>query len=221
MFEKEIKYVNLILEKLNPSKVPTSKLLNFKTYMAYTSGLHERFNEYSKKLNSLVTDNLWVETNLNCFLKALKNYQNKKLRILELGSYHGCSAFFFLDYLKKSTITCVDAYKFRHKKHISYFKKNLKKFHSLRRVRLHNNTTLEFFVKYSKKNFYDICYVDAGHGFIDATVDLLLSFDQIKLNGLLIIDDYRWYGGHKVSLDKSVRLAINNFLKINRANYEV
>ena len=77
MFEQEIKYIKLIIEKLNLKKVATSKFLKFKTFMFYTSSTHKDFFKYKKKLTTLVTDNLWVEINLNCFLYALGKYKKK------------------------------------------------------------------------------------------------------------------------------------------------
>jgi len=217
---KLIKYLLLFLDNLNPKKVGISKFLTFSAFMAHSKQNSDYFFFYNI-LKKLKTNVFWFSVNLNCFLNALRHLRLKKVKILELGSHHGISAYFFLFYLKYSKIVFVDAYSNVSKANLLIFKKNLANFRKKKRVKLYNCSTLEFFSKFSKKNFYDICYIDAGHGYIDVLIDLLLAFDQVKNHGYVLIDDYRWYDAKKVSLNKSVRRAVNDFLKFADGQYKV
>lgn len=146
-------------------------------------------------------------------------HQERKINILELGSYQGASAFLFLSLLRNSKITCVDS--FLDPLNYELFEKNLKEFSIKERVTVSKSSTLYFFSKGMKKNFYDIIYIDAGHGYSDLTIDIHCSFDQVKDGGIIIFDDYEWHEKNLMSMDKNVRLAINDFLERAHGCYEV
>ena len=71
------------------------------------------------------------------------------------------------------------------------------------------------------ENFYLQIYIDAGHGYSDLTIDIYCSFDQVRDDGIIIFDDYEWYNKNFMSMDKNVRLAINDFLERANSCYEV
>lgn len=181
---------------------------------------NEKFNFYLEKIGELDSDNQWLQTNLNQFLNILEPLKNNKMSILELGSYQGISAFFFLDYLENSKITCVDYFD-NNPNNLNIFKKNLNQYLNTGRLEVYDGTTLSFFSKGLKENFYDLIYVDAGHGYLDVLTDLYYSYLQLKLNGLMLMDDYLWHQGKVVDLNKGVRLAINDFLERVNGTYEV
>ena len=107
--------------------------------------IHPKHSYYKEVLLSLNTDNLWVETNLNCFLNLFEVHQERKINILELGSYQGASAFLFLSLLRNSKITCVDF--FLDPLNYELFEKNLKEFSIKERVTVSKSSTLYFFQK--------------------------------------------------------------------------
>jgi predicted O-methyltransferase YrrM len=217
MFRK----LNLFLEKFikNPNKIPISRHLPLQKNNHFGKNIHPKFFYYKQALLSLETDNLWVETNLNCLLNLFEGYQEKKLNVLELGSYQGASAFLFLSLLKNSKITCVDS--FPDPRNLKLFEKNLKEFLIKGRVIINNSNTISFFAKEMKKNFYDIIYIDAGHGYSDLTIDIYCSFDQAVDGGIIIFDDYEYQDRNLMPMDKNVRLAINDFLERANGCYEV
>jgi predicted O-methyltransferase YrrM len=211
LFDKKIKKFKKIA--ISP-RLPLSKLNYFE------KKTHSRHTYYKQTLQLLSRkEDLWVETNLNCFLNLFEEYQEKQLNILELGSYQGASAFLFLNLLKKSKITCVDS--FADPTNFKLFEKNLNEFLINDRVIIKKSSTLSFFSKEMKKNFYDIVYIDAGHGYSDLAIDIHCSFDQVKNDGLIIFDDYEWQDKNFTSMDKNVRLAINDFLEIANGCYDV
>jgi predicted O-methyltransferase YrrM len=203
----------------NPKKINISQHLSFSKFNYFGKKTHEKYYFYKQALIALNTENLWVENNLNCFLNLFDEYQEKKLNILELGSYQGASAFLFLNLLKNSKITCVDT--FMDPLNYELFEKNLEEFSIKERVTVSKSSTLYFFSQQMKKNFYDIIYIDAGHGYSDVTIDIHCSFDQVNDGGIIILDDYEWYEKNLMSMDKNVRLAINDFLERAHGCYEV
>ncbi len=211
LFDKKIK---------NSKKISTSSHLPLSKLNYFEKKTHSRYNYYKQTLQLLSRkEDLWVETNLNCFLNLFEEYQEKQLNILELGSYQGASAFLFLNLLKKSKITCVDS--FADPINFKLFEKNLNEFLINDRVIIKKSSTFSFFSKEMKKNFYDIVYIDAGHGYSDFTIDVYCSFDQIIVGGIVIFDDYEWQDKNFMSMDKNVRLAINDFLERANGCYEV
>lgn len=210
-------FLNKIVK--NHKKIAISPHLPLSKLDYFNKKTHPKKSFYKQVLLSLNTDNLWVEGNLNCFLNLLEEYQEKKLNILELGSYQGASAFLFLSILKNSKITCVDS--FLDPLNYELFEKNLKEFFIKERVTISKSSTLSFFSKEMKKNFYDIVYIDAGHGYSDLTIDIHCSFDQVNDGGIIILDDYEWCEQNLMSMNKNVRLAINDFLERFRECYEV
>ena len=124
--------------------MPLSKLNYFE------KKTHSRLSYYKQTLKLLGRkEDLWVETNLNCFLNLFEEYQEKQLNILELGSYQGASAFLFLNLLKNSRITCVDS--FTDPINFKLFEKNLNEFLINDRVIIKKSSTLSFFSKEMKK----------------------------------------------------------------------
>ena len=213
-------FLNKIVK--NHKKIAISPHLPLSRLDYFNKKIHPEKAYYKQALLSLNTDNLWVEGNLNCFLNLFQEYdqyREKKLNILELGSYQGASAFLFLSLLKNSKITCVDS--FEDLRNFELFNKILKEFLIKERVMLSKSSTLSFFSKEMKKNFYDITYIDAGHGYSDLIIDIYCSFDQTIDGGIIIFDDYEWQEKNLMPMDKNVRLAINDFLERANGCYEV
>ncbi len=48
-----------------------------------------------------------------------------------------------------------------------------------------------------------------------------LFLNQVKNDGLIIFDDYEWQDKNFMSMDKNVRLAINDFLERANGCYDV
>jgi predicted O-methyltransferase YrrM len=200
-------------------KIPISPHLPLSRLNDFEKKTHPKKAKYKEVLLSLNTDNLWVAVNLNCFLNLFEEYQEKQIKILELGSYQGASAYLFLSFLKNSKITCVDS--FTDLINLKLFEENLKEFLIKERLVIIKSSTLSFFSREMKKNFYDIVYIDAGHGYSDLTIDIHCSFDQVVEGGIIIFDDYEWQNSNLMPMDKNVRLAINDFLERANGCYEV
>ena len=104
---------------------------------------------------------------------------DKKVNVLEIGTFEGMSFLFFQKYLQLENIYCVDLIE------NDNFKFNKEKFEN---YKYFNSSSDEFFRKKIGIKF-DIIYVDGSHYVKDVYNDLINSHKNLKENGILIIDD--------------------------------
>ena len=176
----------------------------------------------SKKIEDLIYQNFksfdpkskWFCNNLYFLSNALKSFQNIN-SILEIGSYEGRSAIFFLNFFKNSKITCVDTWEGsdEHDKRIfleieKNFLINTEDFIKSKRLSyLKSNSNTFFNYNHAK---YDLIFLDGDHSFDQVLKDAENAWDCLNINGYLIFDDYLWWYYHDIM--KNPSSAINQFL---------
>ena len=117
---------------------------------------------------------IWYEIlNKNFFL-------NKKVNVLEIGTFEGMSFLFFQKYLQLENLYCVDVIENEN------FKLNKEKF---KNYKFFNTSSDDFFKKITDIKF-DIIYVDGSHYAKDVYNDIINSYHKLTENGILIIDDF-------------------------------
>ena len=160
----------------------------------------------------------WFSYNIKYISRILFKYelQNKKLNILELGSYEGLSTVFFLTMLKHSNIYCVDPFvDFEENKDKDFnkvyenFKYNTQKFEN--RIRLSKSTSDNFFEKGIKEKF-DLIYIDGNHLYDFVKKDISNSLNFINKEGIIVLDDYKLKGWW----NDGVTRAIDYFIKTKK-----
>ena len=104
----------------------------------------------------------------------------KKINILEIGTFEGMSFVFFEKYLKINQIFCIDIVENNN------FKNNREQFNNFKYF---NTSSEEFFKKNLNINF-DIIYIDGSHNATDVFNDLINSHKILNEKGILIIDDF-------------------------------
>jgi len=182
----------------------------------------------SKKIENIIYDQFkclnynekWFCNNLNFLSVNFKNIKNVK-NILEIGSYEGRSAIFFLKNFSDSNITCVDTWS-GSDEHNSVnfqlieknFDLNTSIYQSNNLLMKHKMTSNEFFQKNDKH--FDLIYVDGDHSFDQVKIDLINSWNILKNGGFLILDDYMWW--YYKDLKKNPSTPINDFIKENILN---
>ena len=181
----------------------------------------------SKNIENMIYDKFkseygekWFCNNLNYLsinFKGIKNVKN----ILEIGSYEGRSAIFFLKNFSDSNITCVDTWcgSDEHKR-VDFelieenFDLNTSFYQSNKTLLKYKMTSSEFFEKKSK--YFDLIFVDGDHSSNQVKVVLINSWNILKSGGYLILDDYMWW--FYKDLKKNPSTPINNFIKENISN---
>ena len=159
----------------------------------------------------------WFCNNLN----YLNNYFNKIdniEKILEIGSYEGRSAIFFLKTFPFSKISCIDTWR-GSDEHSNYnfnvieqnFDKNTFFYQKNKRLKKIKDTSNNFFKKNSEN--FDLIYVDGDHASEQVSLDINNSWKILNKGGYLILDDYLWW--YYKELDKNPSSPINNFITNN------
>jgi len=177
-------------------------------------------NEIYKNFLSFNKNEKWFCNNLFFLRNNLKNFKNIT-NILEIGSYEGRSAIFFLEQFSNSEITCVDTWSGSDEhsnknfleieknfdKNLSFYSKRLKKF---------KTDSNNFFI--SNKQNFDLIYIDGDHSCEQVEIDINKSWEILNNNGYLILDDYLWW--YYTDLKKNPAYPINKFIIKNLSEFK-
>jgi len=158
-------------------------------------------DEVEKIKMTLSLSNDWFTENIPhwgyAFEKANLSSQNK-ISILEIGSWEGLSAVFFLSYFPEATVDSVDTWEGgdEHKGFEAVltaeqrFDQNTASFPL--RVRKFKGTSDAFFQNSSGHEKYRVAYIDGSHRAEDVYNDSCNAFARLEVGGLLILDDLPW-----------------------------
>jgi predicted O-methyltransferase YrrM len=181
--------------------------------------------------NYKFTENWFESDDLNNFTP--KGTQ-KELHILEIGSFEGKSAVWFLENLlqnQNSSITCIDPWtsysqtndsfesynsentEWDFKNHKNTFLHNIKESGFENKVNIIQGFSHEILPELIHKKKFDIIFIDGNHTAPFVITDAVFSWYMLKTDGLLIFDDYQW-GKTKnlVGTTLAPKLAIDSFV---------
>ena len=185
----------------------------FPNYKTKNKSLRIEKEIYSNFI-SLDPNKKWFCNNLNFLSNTFKDVNNIN-NILEIGSYEGRSAIFFLEKFKNSKITCVDTWSGsdEHDKTTftdieRNFDLNTNYFSKDNRVKKFKMTSNEFFEKNNDK--FDLIFVDGDHTASQVLNDIKNSWNILTDGGYLILDDYLWW--YYKDLNKNPSTPINKFI---------
>ncbi len=136
-------------------------------------------------------------------------------RILEIGSFEGNSALFFLNHCPRAVLTCVDHFrgsrelaKLGLKGILATFAENLYGYQHRLFVFGIDSWDAD---KALPCNFYDVTFVDGSYVAFDCLHDLYLAYRCTKPNGIIIADDYTFHNERsdcpKIAIDAFVKIA--------------
>lgn len=176
---------------------------------------------YYKNFYTIDQNSKWFCNNLQFLTKNIPKIKgsSKINDILEIGSYEGRSAIFFLSFFHSSKIACVDTWKGsdEHKKNMFKdvelnFDRNTLSYVNKYKLKKIKEDSDSFFEKNCK--FYDLIYLDGDHNACQVSKDLDNAWNCLQNGGILILDDYLWWYYKK--LKKNPSKPINNFLLKNK-----
>jgi len=131
----------------------------------------------------------WTSQNLPLWRETLAPVAGRPVQVLEIGSFEGRSALFFLDYLSQSHVTCIDA--FFSRKYRRRFLANTRPYG--KRVRVLRMLSLGGLARLTREGKrYDVVYIDGSHRRADVLSDSVAAWPLLNKQGLLIWDDYQW-----------------------------
>jgi len=171
--------------------------------------LDELFQYYgSDKSNQFKKANRQGHGYSKFYTTYLQNYKDKKINILEIGSFAGASAAAFTKYFRNADVFCFDV-------NISNFKYKSKKIH-VYGVDINDKKKIkkilnQIFNKH-KFNFFDLIIDDGSHNLSDILFGLKLFYHLVKKNGLYVIEDFKHpnYYQYNNNID---HIFIDEFLK--------
>jgi predicted O-methyltransferase YrrM len=162
----------------------------------------------------------WVSGQCEQWRRHLARFAGHQgVRMLEIGSYEGRSAAWFLDnVLTHSTarLVCVDP--FNDPRQEARFDSNVKVCGAGAKVEKRKGRS-ELVIPELERESFDVIYVDGSHEAPNVMLDAMVSWELLKPGGVLIFDDYDW----EVQLPAGLRpqLAIDLLLKSHLGKYEV
>lgn len=170
----------------------------------------------------------WFSHNIPVLTEILvKEFSERKTRLLEIGVFEGRSTVWFLENVlthRKSKLTWIDSFTpMEEHKDIDM--------HLVRRM-FHANTRefgykLTGFIGSSKHELrsiypskFDIIYIDGSHDPESVLFDAVLSWPLLTIGGLMGFDDYEW-PMYKDEPTKHPKTAIDAFLNVMQGKYEL
>jgi predicted O-methyltransferase YrrM len=150
--------------------------------------LDELFHHYgSDKANIFKLNNKLGHGFSKFYEKNFKKFKDKKINILEIGSYGGGSAAAFVKYFPNINIFCFDI-------NISNFKYKSKNIHvfgiDINNEKKINKILESIFLQYNLDGF-DLIIDDGSHNLSDILNGLKFFFQYVKSNGIYIIEDFK------------------------------
>jgi predicted O-methyltransferase YrrM len=160
----------------------------------------------------------------------LAGRRDRALKILEIGSWEGRSAIFFLRYFPRATLTTIDTFtgspeiaadarlvglipgvEARFDSNLAEFGPRLEKIKATSYAAL-GGLAMEF-------RRFDLIYVDGSHYSTDVYADAAMSWPMLARGGILIFDDYDW---HLMSTEvERPKLGIDAFLAAIAGQYRI
>lgn len=145
----------------------------------------------------------WTTWHFGNWCKWLHRLRDAPVRILEIGSWEGRSALFFLNYFPACRLTCVDTFggSVEHALNPYFaalvpetekkFDANLSAFAGRIEKRKGPSSAVLPQLAIEHRQF-DIIYVDGSHRAADVFSDAALSWPMVAREGIVIFDDYEF-----------------------------
>jgi predicted O-methyltransferase YrrM len=148
---------------------------------------------------SFATD--WTSWHFSNWMRWLAPYRATATRVVEIGSWEGRSALFFLNYLPHARLVCIDTFAGGQEHQAADDAE-----HFLPQVEKTFDTNLSAFAGRVEKikarsadglaqlglanRHFDVAYIDGSHRAADVYSDSVLTWPLIDTGGLVIFDDY-------------------------------
>jgi hypothetical protein len=185
--------------------------------------LNQRFEHWFNN-KSFTTD--FASRNFQTWADIFAPIKEQALSILEIGSWEGRSAIFFLEFFAHSRLTCIDTFEggSDHVGNPVYsqslgrleqrFDLNLSDYGGrCEKMKMRSLPALDKLAENGR--LFDLIYIDGCHSRDDVLLDSIMSWRILAQGGHIVWDDYLW------EMDRPSRetpkQAIDTFLKLNRS----
>lgn len=169
----------------------------------------------------------WFSANIPVWMELFDKcaFRSRPIQAMEIGSFEGLSACFFLQQLPTARLICVDTWD-GSDEHVSTgassgieaaFDRHVAPWAS--RVEKRKGTSFGYFSGPYADRELDFLYVDGSHHSEDVMMDALKGFAALKVGGLMVFDDYLWSYYPRTAENPAV--AVNGFLRIAAGRYRL
>ena len=171
--------------------------LEFFFYFLKSKALKKRIFKIEKKnslnfkkiISKYRFENFWFLNNIEIINYFLPKSKDIKFDYMEIGSHEGMSLLNILEQYKNVSATAIDLWS--DNKIQKVFDENLKDFKNLEKINLDSIIALRK-LKDNNREF-DYIYVDGLHEGAHVLIDAIQSFRLLKINGIIIFDDFLQY----------------------------
>jgi predicted O-methyltransferase YrrM len=170
----------------------------------------------------------WTTWHFPIWERVFGGDRTREARVLEIGSWEGRSALFFLNYFQHCRLTCVDTWGGSAEHLLSptfaalvpdaerRFDDNVAEFSTrIEKIKAPSATALAQLGITGRK--FDIVYVDGSHYAADVYADALLTWPMVARRGVMIFDDYQW--DQMTHAHERPKLGIDAFLSTVEGKY--
>jgi len=149
----------------------------------------------------------WFSRNIQVWDLLIE--RGKPLKILEIGSYEGRSACYLINTCTAYgalELVCVDTWRGgvdhdatlmaeverRFDRNIALAKARAPGKVEVRKIKAASNVALAALIHSDGRETFDLIYIDGSHTAPDVLTDAVLAFELLRVQGLMIFDDYLW-----------------------------
>ena len=170
----------------------------------------------------------WAAASFFQWSELLHPLRDRPVRILEIGSWEGRSALFFLNFLPRSTIVCIDPFagSAEHqtdpywidlaRKSEQQFDANLAEYEN--RVEKIVGSSADILPRLGTAGRrFDFSYIDGSHMAADVYRDGVLCWSLLERGGIALFDDYEW--SMMDNEEERPKLGIDMFLMAHTGQY--
>jgi predicted O-methyltransferase YrrM len=171
----------------------------------------------------------WTSRHFPTWAGLLARYRDLPARVIEVGSWEGRSALFFMNYLPRSKLVCIDTFEGseEHRAHPEAFANDLpeieRRFDAnlapfadrIEKRKAHSAVALAEFGIDGRR--FDIAYIDGSHASADVYGDGVLTWSMLVPGGIMIFDDYEWE--YMPEPRSNPKLGIDSFLRAFEGQY--
>ena len=145
----------------------------------------------------------WTSHHLAGWASLLASRREQPLEVLEIGSWEGRSALFFLNFLPQCRLTCIDTFlgSAEHALRPSWaaalpgiearFDANLAEFAG-RFEKIKSPSREALAALQAARRRFDVVLIDGSHHSLDANADAHGAWPMVNAGGVVIFDDYTW-----------------------------
>jgi predicted O-methyltransferase YrrM len=173
----------------------------------------------------------WASGNFTLWRRALSPLREEPMRILEIGSWEGRSAIFFLNFFPRSTMVCIDTFGGNPEESKVYdtlaellpgveqrFDRNLAPFGDrVEKIKSRSGPALDALRADGRR--FDLTYIDGSHWRDDVMADSRGVWELLSARGIMIWDDYGWAPAFPP--EARPQPAIDEFLREHASNHRL